>query len=317
MDNEQIIKKMLSFNDENEAVGILVGNDQQVIDVVPGNSIDKIIKQLQSGEVHSYELHDLELAEYVMLKPEETGLPVKIFFDDCSSYRRWNHPMWVIVSKGNPYESTWVALSVSEKPEVICNVLNPKDFNSMTSEDIRECKEWVSKYYTVIKSISNELVDAVIVYDIMDVFPDYKKATRKDIDKSLDELKDDYIITDTTYSSPLNEMATLRMQDTNLSFMLWLEPDVRMTNHNIDRIKFQQFPGDTDTSKFYPLLLTPSGAYIKETDKMKCKASKKVQREVVVFVNKYRRIIDAYLDSIINLKELKMYLKTGITELPK
>ena len=119
-------------------------------------------------EHNKYMLKDLELAEYTCLLPAQTGLECCIHIDESNSFRRWAHPMWVIVSDGNPYENPWVAISVSESPEIICYGNWNPEIKEQFSFPIQGCKEFVRLFNIALKDIAEERVDSSVIYDILE-----------------------------------------------------------------------------------------------------------------------------------------------------
>ena len=151
---------------------------------------------------YSYRLQPLELSEYTCLFPDYTGLDVKIYIDESSSYKRWNHPLWIIVSKGDPYIDTWMAISVSLKPQIITLDKINEEFQ-ISDEDINECIEFISKFDNIIKDIGLEKVDSDVIFSVIDSCDDWKDCSRFEIDKWYDEIKPELLLTETKASYPI------------------------------------------------------------------------------------------------------------------
>ena len=114
----------------------------------------------------SYKLHELELAEYTRVLPKQSGINACIYIDECKSYKRWNHPLWVIVSDSDPYTDQWIALSISDNPQILLYG-NPTQNKHNILSWLDKCTLFVSKFYNVIENISNELIDSDIIYTIL------------------------------------------------------------------------------------------------------------------------------------------------------
>lgn len=259
----------------------------------------------------SYQLQPMELSEYTRILPKYSNIDVCMYVDECSSFERNNHPLWMIVSDGDPYVDSWVAISLSNTPKILSR--SNANINDNVLTIIEECKKFISKFYQILIDIGFEYVDSSIIYDILSK-NDWRTLSNKDILNLRLKLYDEYSLVDNEYMS-LAEMAILRPDITKLSFCVWIEPGIRQTNHNVDRIKFQD-SSSTNSNTFYPIKLTPQGAELAECDHP-CKASRKAKRDVINFVNKYRKIIDAFINCIIDEVALKDIIKNGLTEVPK
>ena len=60
----------------------------------------------------------MEFAEYTTLMPYQIGLPIKIYWDESHSFKRWKHPLWLVISNDDPYNA-WIALTVSSHPNIL------------------------------------------------------------------------------------------------------------------------------------------------------------------------------------------------------
>lgn len=263
-------------------------------------------------KISSYKLDNMELAEYTRIFPKLTGINNCLYVDECSSFERWKHPLWVIISNGDPYIDYWVALSISENPEVIA--VGNSFSSDVATIDIDECKLFISKLHSILFDIAMETVDSDILYDLLSEC-DWRTLTGKDILDIQYNFYGKYSLVDTNtdYNFPLAEMSILRPKDTKLNFCIWIEPNGRTTEHKDERIKFQD-SNSTISTTFYPIRLTANGAELGDC-KTPCKASSKVQKQAIEFVNKYREIIDAFINHNLDENNLKDAIRRGITSL--
>lgn len=133
------------------------------------NKISKIVKEILSENVlssKSYRFHDMEIAEYTRFCPYKHSPNLSIFIDESNSYRRWKHPMWVIVCEGNPYTDFWYTLSISSKPKILAKG-NQEGVGQIPST-INLYKKFVSNFHSILEDIAKEKVDSSVIYDIID-----------------------------------------------------------------------------------------------------------------------------------------------------
>ena len=281
-------------------------NNRQLFKVIRQSLRENLMKYADV-----YKFNDLELSEYTRLQSNLTGINACIYIDECASFKRWRHPLWVIVSQGDPYQDSWVALSVNQNPRILTQ--NHTE-NKISKDIINECKQFVSKFYKIILKVALEQVDSSIMYDILENSV-WTTLSSENIDKIYHQLKKEYFLEESQKSVKLiTEMAILRPQLTNLPCCLWIEPEGRITQHNDERIKFQD-TDSTNSNEFYPIRLTSDGAILSNC-KRPCHASSKVQKEVLQFVNTYRAILDGFITGKIDERQLKQLIKSKQTQLP-
>lgn len=161
------------------------------------NQLSKLIRQtlrenLMKFDV-GYKLHNLELSEYTRIQSNLTGINACIFIDECSSFKRWQHPLWVIISKGDPYHDSWITMSINQESKVITEN-NVSESNTFLSADIiNECKQFISKFYPVLIRIALEKVDSSLIYDILEN-NDWHNLSKEDIRHLYNTLNKDYIL---------------------------------------------------------------------------------------------------------------------------
>ena len=67
----------------------------------------------------SYPLYDMELAEYLYLSPEQTGLGVDVFIDDREGCAERLHPLWMYFRNNYTHAYNFLPVSVEENPKLM------------------------------------------------------------------------------------------------------------------------------------------------------------------------------------------------------
>lgn len=146
---------------------------------------------MANGEqAYSYTLHPLELSEYTRILHNRSGIKACMYIDESASYERWKHPLWMIVAQGDPYYELWVAISISDDPQIIA-IGNKSVNNDRMPEWIEECRDFVIKFHQLLTGIAYEKIDSSLLYDILDT-KDWKELSINDIDNLVTQLSDEY-----------------------------------------------------------------------------------------------------------------------------
>ncbi len=132
----------------------------------------------------------MELAEYTRILPKMSGIPYLMYIDESSSYKRWGHPLWMIVSDGDPYCDKWVAISISADPHIL-TVGNQLTHSEGELSDKNECMEFVAKFHAIISDIATEETDSGMIYDILEHHV-WKDLTTTDISNLRNQLNPVY-----------------------------------------------------------------------------------------------------------------------------
>lgn len=124
-----------------------------------------------------YKLHEMELAEYTRVFSHSSHIDVCIWIDESHSYVRWQHPLWVIISRGDPYVDKWFALPLENMPKI------PLDYEKL---DIRlapliRCRRFVSRLALMLRDIADEKVDSSVLYRFLEKY-DWRTPLPKDIE---------------------------------------------------------------------------------------------------------------------------------------
>lgn len=109
-----------------------------------------------------YQLHNLELAEYTRLLPKHTDLDFIVYIDESSSYRRWNHPSWLIISNDDPYTELWIAMSIEAEPKIFVG-----DLSLLPDSQRIQIRQFIAIFHEVLLDIANEVVDSEAIYKLL------------------------------------------------------------------------------------------------------------------------------------------------------
>ena len=193
-------------------------------------TIDKFVSKV-IGEENEYKLQDLdELYGYMWLKPNVTDINADIYVDDGEAYIRDNHIPLLFVRNGHGREITeFIPISISETPTILDNSINI-NIDTITIKLIFE-------FIKVNKDILISMADGKVGAD------EFVQALKTPA----------YAVTEEKHM--INEMATLRMIDSNLPMDIWLDEGATYQGH-APRIKFRASKEQRNTREFSSMLLT-------------------------------------------------------------
>lgn len=146
--------------------------------------------QSKKPDEKTYKLHPMELAEYTRILSEMSGISACMYIDESSSYKRWGHLLWMIVSDGDPYCDKWVAISISADPHIL-TVGNQLTHSDGELIDIKDCMEFVAKFHAILTDIADEQTDSEIIYDILE-HNRWKALTQGDVSNLKAQLSPTY-----------------------------------------------------------------------------------------------------------------------------
>ena len=137
-----------------------------------------------------------ELMEFMWLRPKMTHLNVDIFVDDGQSYIRHKHELLLFVRNGyDKHVNEFIPFSVSQNPIVLDDVM---DFN-ISYDDIFCVQDFILANLDSLQSLANRNISQFSFIQSIRI-PSYALCERKEM---------------------LNEMSTLRKEDTNLPVDVW------------------------------------------------------------------------------------------------
>lgn len=216
--------------------------------------VDNVIKKV----IHeNYSLTNIdELMEYMWLKPEITKLNVDIFVDDGGSYKRNNHQLCVFARNGyNKNINEFITFSVESNPEILNSEI---DYN-ISYNDIFDIQDFIEYNQFNLQKLANKQISQI----------DFIKKIRT-IRYSMAE------------SNHLNEMATLRSEDSKLPMDIWLDEGATFIGH-APRLKFRASREQRTTREFSSMLLTnpPTIENFPKNSPIKAKDIKKLENFVI------------------------------------
>ena len=186
--------------------------------------IKKVLKE-------SYSLINLdELMEYMWLKPSVTHLNVDIFVDDGGSYERNNHQLLLFARNGyDKSVNTFIPFAVSNNPIVLDQNIE----YGITYDDIFSIQDFIQANVGLLTELASQKIS-------------HAEFVSK-IRSSYQMVSEGKIL--------LNEMATLRMKDSNLPMDVWLDEGGTFQGH-APRLKFRASNEQRTTQEFSSMLLT-------------------------------------------------------------
>ena len=94
-----------------------------------------------------------ELMEYYKLSPNVTNIPVEIWFDNCKSYVRHNHLLWLYFRNSYTIDvGDFIPISISREPQIMIN--NSKI--NIDEDIILKIKEFIIRYREELVLVAND-----------------------------------------------------------------------------------------------------------------------------------------------------------------
>lgn len=194
--------------------------------------LQNIVKESVKKILHeNYQMDSVdELMEFMWLRPKMTHLNVDIFVDDGQSYIRHKHELLLFVRNGyDKHVNEFIPFSVSQNPIVLDDVM---DFN-ISYDDIFCVQDFILANLNSLQSLANRNISQFSFIQSIRI-PSYALCERKEM---------------------LNEMSTLRKEDTNLPVDVWVDEGATFQGH-APRLKFRASQEQRTTREFSSMLLT-------------------------------------------------------------
>ena len=207
----------------------IIIKESQLIRVIK-ETIQETIEQKMNSHT-AYDLLDTdELFEYMWLTPSMTGINADLFVDDGGAYKRHSHPLLLFVKNGHGRAVLdFISITISESPRII---------STHTHIDLSD---------TVLSDVFSFIIANT---GILKSFADGEV--------SHDEFIKDLVVSKSTFSESierLDEMATLRREDSLLPMDIWLDEGATFQGH-APRIKFKASNEQHTTREFSSMLIS-------------------------------------------------------------
>jgi len=103
-----------------------------------------------------------ELWEYLTIETYKAKLPVSIYVDDSSSYRRRNHPMWLYF-RAFYKRNIFLPMSIGDNPTI--SIKNPK--MGISESDLMKIKKFIVLNKDILMQLANEEINDIEFLDAM------------------------------------------------------------------------------------------------------------------------------------------------------
>lgn len=171
-----------------------------------------------------------EIMEYMWLKTKFTNLKVDIFVDDGQSYLRHNHVPIVFARNGyDKSVSEFIPFLLSKNPIVLDDEM---DFN-ISYDDIFDIQDFIVNNLNILNLLADRKISQTVFVKNINI-PSYVLREEKTL---------------------LNEMSTLRTEDSGLPMDIWLDEGATFQGH-VPRLKFRASREQRTTKEFSSMLLT-------------------------------------------------------------
>ena len=190
--------------------------------------VEESIKQILQEKYNMTSVE--EIMEYMWLKPKITNLKVDVFVDDGQSYLRHNHVP--IVFARNGYDKSvneFIPFLLSKKPIVLDDEM---DFN-ISYDDIFDIQDFIVNNLNILNLLANRKISQTVFVKNINI-PSYVLREEKTL---------------------LNEMSTLRTEDSGLPMDIWLDEGATFQGH-APRLKFRASREQRTTREYSSMLLT-------------------------------------------------------------
>ncbi|MBR6517650.1 MAG: hypothetical protein IKT40_12535 [Bacilli bacterium] len=194
--------------------------------------LHNIIKESVEKIIHeNYKMDSVEdVLEYMWLKPKLTNLNVDIFVDDGGAYIRHKHELLLLVR--NSYDKSineFIPISVSKDPIILDD---DNEFN-ISYNDIFDVQDFIVANLNLLEDLANRKISQISFAQSISS-PSYSLSEEKMV---------------------INEMSTLKKEDTNLPMDIWVDETATFQGH-APRLKFRASRDQRTTREFSSMLLT-------------------------------------------------------------
>ena len=199
---------------------------------------------------NNYQFSEGEMYGYFPLTRRDTGLPVELLADDSGTYKKFNHPLWLLIYNGYKPTDEVIPMTIDATGEIV----GTYDLN-ISYDDIRKVREFMHRNMDGLKAVADEQMSSYEFVKNMDL-SQYRMA--EGVER-------------------LDEMAKLTSDMTNLKSDIWIDNAFgsRSGLQHSARIKFKaeqgvDDPNDWPTMKLqkdnYEVLHMPQKTFLKNKD---------------------------------------------------
>lgn len=95
--------------------------------------------------------------EYYYVSKEKSNLSVDLYIDDCSSYKRHNHPLWIYFCDGYSHNDELVPISISDSPQIMIENYT----TNLPPVEISRITQFIKDNQNIIKDIADERINSI------------------------------------------------------------------------------------------------------------------------------------------------------------
>ena len=109
------------------------------------------------GDFESFLVETDGTTEYYYLSKEKTGINVDLYIDDCLSYKRHRHLLWLYICDGYSHDDKLIPISVSANP-----MIEIEGYDIRISQiDITGIRSFIIENLEAIQNTANEIIDSI------------------------------------------------------------------------------------------------------------------------------------------------------------
>jgi len=217
-----------------------------------------------------------EIQEFLWLKPNVTNLNVDIFVDDGGSYLRNNHVLLLFARNGyDKGVSEFLPFAISNNPIILDKSIE----YGISYDDIFLIQDFIEINNNLLQSFANRKINHQEFIDQIKPVSQFKMIMENKF--------------------MLNEMATLRKEDSLLPMDVWLDEGATYQGH-APRLKFRASHEQRTTREFSSMLLTnpPTIENFPENSPLKNKDILKLKQFVINNLESLLKLANGEIDYI-------------------
>jgi len=227
--------------------------------------------------------------EYLYLSKEKTGLNVDIYVDDCSSYKRHKHPLWLYFCDGYSHDEKLIPIVISNNPTI---PIDNCEIN-LSSIDITSIIQFIKNNAQLLKALANEMIDSISFEEQI-----IKTSFAFNLAESI---------------NMINEMAKIESKYTNLGFDIFIDATPRTTKHKQYRLKYpinKQAEQGNNSNNYTPMSISENPEFLPpaNVDNLNSVADMKRKKMMQEFIKAHCVELQQVSDGVKDLNEYKLEL---------